>query len=431
MKQIWKQRYQIMEVSGNGGNGRVYKVWDLHLEKEWAMKILEGKNRCFLRDGEENIDELQVLKKLSHSNFPRIVDAFEEDGRKILIMDYVRGVTLEDILKKGPMKETEILLILHQLCEAILYLHHQTPVLLYLDLKPANIMVEETGIVKLVDMGSVTVKGTKGSISGSFGFASPEQIRVQKEGSVLNEQSDIFSLGMVLYSMAAGECNRIPVVEANSRFGISIGKKRPKASVFLERVLEKCTRGVPDRRYTSIREVKKELEHWEKGIKKRNITRGATWWYARREKKRWYQEKSIFCTEGKHSFYIAKKIMILAFFLLCLSSATMLKAEEKQKFKKENGQFQQHIKDSYVKKQKHSEIKEEKTEITEDLTVFIRDKKFRKVLVKKGCAYVTNTGILLEVPQEAMGEEGCRITVECEEECGKKKRFWIECVYAK
>lgn len=403
MKKIWKQRYQIMEEAGKGGNGKVYKVWDLHLEKQWAMKILEDNSTSFFlmeKKGEE-VNELQVLKKISHINFPRIVDAFEEDDRKILIMDYVKGVTLEEMIKKGPMKESEILKILKQVCDALLYLHQNSPALLFLDLKPSNIIVEEGGMVKLVDMGSVSAKGEKGLISGSFGFASPEQIRIRKDGMGLNEQSDIFSFGMVLYAMVAGTCSRMPIVEADSRFGIFIRKNYPNVSVHLEKIMEKCTRGKRDKRYPGMREVKKELEQWESALRKKKTVFGRSLSYGNMEKKRWYQEKSIFCTEGKHSFYIAKKVLLLGICVLCLSPGLVIEAA------------------------KNEEAKEQK------LKVFIRDEKYRKVLVKEGCAYETGSGILLEIPWESIEGETCRLVVECEDEGKGKKCFFIDCIYKK
>lgn len=424
MKQIWRQRYQILEEAGKGGNGRVYKVWDLHLEKEWAMKILEGNSLGFSMFGEEGmIDELQVLKRISHSNFPRVVDAFEEDDRKVLIMDYIKGVTLEEIIQKGPMKEKEILTILQQVCEAILYLHHQTPVLLFLDLKPSNIIVEETGMVKLVDVGSVIIKGSRGNISGSFGFASPEQIRIQKEGVQLSEQSDIFSFGMVLYAMTVGDDRRMPIVEAGSRFGIFIRKKKPQVSSYLERILEKCTRGVWQRRYGSMREVQKELEQWEKGLKKKKVWIREPFFYRYGERKRWYQEKSIFCTEGRHSFYIAKKILVLVLCLLCICPGMVTQAGKKQ----ELGEIKERVAETVTE----SLLAREEEENPEELTVFIRDKKYRKVLVKKGCAYEVDTGVFLEIPREAIEGKKCRIVVECEDEGEKKKYFSIECICAK
>lgn len=309
MRQIWKQRYQVIEELGKGGFGNVYKVWDLHLEKEWAMKILEERMPCD-RFGEKDEfgNEWQVLKRISHPNFPRIVDSFEEEEKSILIMDYIQGITLDVMIAKGPIREEEIVFIMSQVCEAILYLHQNTPTLLYLDLKPSNIIVEENRNVKLVDLGSVSVKGQRSSISGSFGYASPEQVAVRRNGIDLTEQSDIFSFGMVLYAMAVGNSSRLPILEAKSRYGVFVRKDNPFLSIPLERIIEKCTRGNSNRRYKSMREVSKELENWEKYLKKKQ-----KFWLSflsgRIDKKSlWYQEKSIFCTEGRHSLYIAKKI---------------------------------------------------------------------------------------------------------------------------
>lgn len=399
MRKIWKQRYQIIREAGKGGNGKVYKVWDIHLEKEWAMKVLDDKEgRGSLRHGAGNVmDELAALKRISHPNFPRIVDAFEEEGRSVLIMDYIRGITLKEVIDKGPVKEEEMVLILLQICDAILYLHQNNPVLLYLDLKPSNIIIEENRNLKLVDLGSVCIKGIGGKISGSFGYASPEQVRLKQEGIYLTEQSDIFSFGMILYAMATGSSTRLPVMEAKSRHGVFVRKENPFLSGPLEKIIEKCTRGNCSRRYGSMREVKRDLELWEKYLKKRKKGFVFPINLPISRKQLWYQEKSIFCTEGRHSFYIAKKILVLLLCVLCLVPAKVSLAGESN----------------------------------QEMSVIIRDYKFRKVLVKKGCAYETNSNILLEIPWEEIEGKKCQIVVECQDESQKKKRFCIQCIYAK
>lgn len=420
MRKIWKQRYQIVEEVGKGGNGKVYKVWDIHLEKEWAMKILEEKVNGSINSGDKaDMDELTALKRISHPNFPRIVDAFEEEGRNILIMDYIHGITLEEVIGKGPVREEEMVWILLQICDAILYLHQNNPVLLYLDLKPSNIMIEESRIVKLVDLGSVSIKGKRGKISGSFGYASPEQIKVQREGICLTEQSDIFSLGMVLYAMATGSSTKLPVMEAKSRHGVFIRRENPFLSIPLEKIIEKCTRGNCNRRYGSLREVKKDLEIWEKYLNKKKH------WYVPRislpmaRKQFWYQEKSIFCTEGKHSFYIAKKILAFLLCVWCLVPGKDILAGEK------SGEFHQ--------EEKMIEVlnKDEVLHDFEKLEVIIRDFKLRKVLVKEGCAYETSSNILLEIPWEEIEGEECQIVMECKDGGREKKRFYLECIYVK
>lgn len=427
MRKIWKHRYQVIEEAGRGGRGKVYKVWDLHLEKEWAMKVLE--ERIFqLESGLEceRNQELQALKSISHGNFPRIVDAFEEEGKSILIMDYIRGITLESMISKGPMEEEEMAFIMLQVCESILYLHQNTPTLLYLDLKPSNIIIEENKTVKLVDLGSVSVKGKGGSISGSFGYASPEQVKVRQKGVHLTEQSDIFSFGMVLYAMAVGNSSRLPMIDEKSRYGVLARRRNPFLSISLEKIIEKCTRGNCTRRYGSMREVKSDLKHWEASLKKKKFCL-PVFSFRRSGKTFWYQEKSIFCTEGKHSLYIAKKILIWLISVLCLMPQTVTLAESKSIMNyNEEERNEQALKPEDFG-QGNGQDKMQNSE--EKLKVIIRDSKLRKVLVKTGCAYETNANMLLEIPWEEVEGGQCRIMVECEDKSRKKKRFYIECVY--
>lgn len=378
MKKLWKQRYQILEKLGQGGGGSVYKVQDINLDKIWALKFIETRER-YQRSGKE---EWEICKRISHINFPRIVDAFEEDGKYAIVMDWIKGVTLEEIIDRGPIEEKQMIFIAKQLCEALHYLHLQSPTLLYLDLKPANIMVEEGGSVKLIDMGSVLVKGKREIISGTFGYASPEQISNNQEED-LSERSDVFSFGMVLYAMLKGNCKRLPVIDRKSKRGVRVGEINPKISIQVEKIIEKCTRGNPEKRYFSMREVKREVEQWEKKSGKR-VTR--IFRVVKKKDAQWYQEKSIVCTEGKHSFYIAKRLMILAFFLL-----TILVPKKK-------------------------------------LHVVLRDQEMRKVLVKQGCAYETSSNLLLEIPWEEIEGENCRIVVECKDQGVVKKRFHVDCV---
>ena len=381
MKKIWKQRYEIIQKLGQGGSGSVYKVRDIHLEKIWALKFIENRDINY-KSGKE---EWEICKKVAHPNFPRVVDAFEEDGKYAIVMDLIKGVTLEEMIQRGPIEEKQMVFLAKQICEALHYLHLQSPVLLYLDLKPANIMVEENGGVKLIDLGSVLIKGEREMVSGTFGFASPEQINGNQEREVLNEQSDIFSFGMVLYAMVKGNSKRLPVIDNNSKRGVWLGEKNPKLSAVIEKIIEKCTRGERERRYFSMREVKRELERWEKNCGKRfwGVSR-----YFRKRDFQWYQEKSILCTEGKHSFYIAKRLMIFVFFLLAF----------------------------LLPKKK--------------LNVVLRDQEMRKVLVKHGCAYETSSNLLLEIPWEEIEGENCRIIVECKDRGVAKKRFYIDCVLA-
>ena len=400
MKQIWKNRYQIIEKLGQGGTGQVYQVWDLHLEKEWAMKILEADCR----------EEVQILKKLSNSYFPRIVDVFEEDEKYVLVMDCIHGITLEEMLRKGALKEEKVIQIGKQIAEAVSYLHQYQPVLLYLDLKPANIMLQEDGTVKLIDFGSVKVKGKGKDISGTFGFASPEQIKLQKEGRNLKEQSDIFSFGMVLFSMITGKMDKLPLMEEGRKTGFYVRTYNPFISGKLEQIVEKCTRGNPEKRYTSMRDIRQALESWEKKYlgkrKKGGFIRKRRFCLWDREE--WHQEKSILYTQGKASLYIAGRMLSIFLSMLFVWQSSSYFVSEMFVFAKEKERFIEQIKQ-------------------EELEVILRDSKMRKVLVKKGCAYETKESVLLEIPWEEVGSNMCEITVICEVEEGIQRDFQISC----
>lgn len=396
MKKIWKQRYQIMEMVGKGGNGSVYKVWDLHLEKEWVMKLLGGK---------DTDAEYKMLKKLSHPNLVRIVDAFEEEESQVIVMDYIRGVTLEEVIQKGPMEKSVILRIGEQICDALLYLHQSTPTLLYLDLKPSNILLEENGSVKLVDFGSMAVKGKSQRVSGTYGFASPEQLRVRREGRELNEQSDVFSFGMVLYAMTTGNCQRMPMVEEKNPCGILLKRKPGESRELLYQIIEKCTRGNRQKRYFGMREVKRDLELWKAG--KKGKWKLSAWFRNRTGRYGfWVQEKSIFCSLGRHSFYIAKRMFVLLAAVTALLPVRVQGAEVKGM-------------------QTHRETEEKA------LHAILRDKNLRKVLLKEGCAYQTADGILIEIPWEEIEGKQCELEIFCKDEGEEEKRFFVKCIYKK
>jgi len=418
-----------MEELGKGGTGQVYRVWDLHLGKEWAMKEME----------EDSNREVEMLKQLSGRAFPRIVDAFTEEGKNLLIMDYLKGITVEEVLKRGPLEEKKVIKLAKQVAQAILSLHERTPVLLYMDLKPSNLILEEEGEVKLVDLGSVMVKGRSLQVSGTFGFASPEQVYVQQGGRLLDERSDIFSFGMLLFSMITGRVDRMPIIDKKSRYGVFVRRYNPLVSPALERIIEKCTRGVAERRYSSIRDVYQQLELWEKKLNKRK--RKAVYESYGKPflqpllQREWQQEKSILCTQGKPVLYIAGRnmlVFILLIFILSLGSSPAIHslAQEKREvginvLMEEGG-----------KKRLSYGITESEKEILphsmtegrqEEFRVIVRDREKRKILVKEGGIFETKDNLFFEIPWEEIEADNCEITIVCQEKKGGIKRFHLQC----
>ncbi len=206
-----RQRYIILERIGSGGFGAVYKVADIQLGRR-VMAIKEmSQNHMDARARNDAIEafkrEALILAGLTHPNLPRIYEQFYEDGRWYLVMDYIAGETLEQLVNKQggiPLPMERVLNIAIQLCSVLEYLHSRQPPIIFRDLKPGNVMITDTGQVYLVDFGIARhfkpgqMKDT--TTLGSLGYAAPEQYgRAQT-----TVQSDIYSLGATLHQLLSG-----------------------------------------------------------------------------------------------------------------------------------------------------------------------------------------------------------------------------------
>ena len=187
--------YKIVREIGRGGTSSVFLCTDSHIGKEWAMKLVspeKGNTGSFT-------SEIETLKSLDYYMFPRITDAFRMEGRIAIITDYIEGENLESYLKReGPISESRALEYFRELLKALMYLHNRDPGILYLDMKPSNIMITKTGELRLIDFGIASSVLTKGHCYGSPGYAAPEQY---EKGRILTPKADVYALGMTLYSM--------------------------------------------------------------------------------------------------------------------------------------------------------------------------------------------------------------------------------------
>lgn len=201
------KRYEIIEKVGEGGMGLVYRAKDRLLKRFVAVKILKPE----LTENEEFINKFRKESlssaSLSHPNIVNIYDVGVEDGIYYIVMEYVNGKTLKEIIReKAPMPYIQILNISRQICLALDHAHSNS--IIHRDIKPQNILITNDGIVKVADFGiarassSATLTNT-GSVLGSAYYISPEQAR----GSFTDNKTDIYSLGVVMYEMATG---RVP-----------------------------------------------------------------------------------------------------------------------------------------------------------------------------------------------------------------------------
>ncbi|WP_187273883.1 serine/threonine-protein kinase [Paenibacillus sp. N3.4] len=198
-------RYQVESLLGQGGMGNVYLAEDLKLKgKKWAVK------EClpYEDDVASFMEEAEMLACLQHPQLPQLVDYFTTDeGIGFLVMDYIHGPTLQDMFdaQRTVLSVNEIVHIALQLCDLFHYLHtFQPQPIIYRDLKPSNVMINENDQVRLIDFG-VARHYTQGKQSdtmqmGTIGFAAPEQFL----GFQTDERSDLYTLGANLYYLLSG-----------------------------------------------------------------------------------------------------------------------------------------------------------------------------------------------------------------------------------
>jgi eukaryotic-like serine/threonine-protein kinase len=195
--------FQILDVLGAGGMGRVYKVQNVFSERIEAMKVLLPN----LISDPELLDrfmrEIKVQASLKHNNIAALYGATRIDNQLVMLMEYIEGETLEKYMSKGPVPLTRGLDYIMQVLSALAYAHQLGVV--HRDIKPANMMLTPGGVVKLMDFGIARMKADRrltqtGRTVGSLYYMSPEQIN----GGELDARSDLYSLGVSLYEVVTG-----------------------------------------------------------------------------------------------------------------------------------------------------------------------------------------------------------------------------------
>ena len=241
-------RYRIEKELGRGGEAVVYLATDLHLGKRWALKAVRNK---------EAEGETELMKRLDHPSLPRIVDILEKDSVRILIMDYVEGETLAELLKRaGPFREEAVREWMYRLAGVLEYLHGQTPPIIYRDMKPANVIRKPDGSLILLDLGIAREykndREQDTAVLGTRGYAPPEQY-----GNAQTDiRSDIYSLGMTAAELLTGiPPDRDPYLYRTHPFR----KILPEVSEDFERILNRCLAFSPRDRYGSCRELMLDL----------------------------------------------------------------------------------------------------------------------------------------------------------------------------
>lgn len=184
-------KYYLIEKLGQGGFGEVYLAVDERLGRRWAVKYLPGAKQ-------EDIREAALMKELHYPTIPSVVDLYEMQDGCYLVMDFLQGQTLAEMLAEGyTFAEQEIWKIGISLAGTMEYLHGLSPAVFYRDLKPDNIMITKDGQIKLIDFGIASYEfeqeRRRECFAGTKGYAAPEQF-----GGTCDERTDIYGIGMTL-----------------------------------------------------------------------------------------------------------------------------------------------------------------------------------------------------------------------------------------
>jgi TolB-like protein/predicted Ser/Thr protein kinase len=265
-------KYKIIEEIGHGGMGIVYKAEDIKLRRSVALKFLPHHLLDSPELRQRFLIEAQAAAALSHPNICVIHEVGEEEDRSFIAMEYVEGETLRDKTRRGPLKTEEALDITIQVAAGLGEAHHKG--IIHRDIKSANIMVTETGQAKVMDFGLAKLRGgssiTKSQTTlGTVAYMSPEQAR----GGELDQRTDIWSLGVVLYELLTGKLPFRGDHDQTVIYSIlhdkpeALKKARPGTAPELESIVAKALAKKPADRYQTMEEFRKDLGAVAEGLK--------------------------------------------------------------------------------------------------------------------------------------------------------------------
>ena len=253
-------KYKILNEIGRGGMSTVYLAINEKANKPWAVKEVR-KNGISNRElvKQSLMVEINLLKKLKHKGLPSIVDIIDQQDNYLIVMDYIEGITLENIMQEeGVQPQEKVVDWAIQLCDVLQYLHTRKPAIIYRDMKPSNIMLRSDGSVVLIDFGTARefkerhVEDT--TCLGTQGYAAPEQFGGMGQ---TDERTDIYSLGATMYRLVTGHNPSEPPYEM-----YPITHWNPRLSTGLEGIIAKCTSKDPKSWCQSVQEVRYALEHY-------------------------------------------------------------------------------------------------------------------------------------------------------------------------
>ncbi|MBV8843395.1 MAG: protein kinase [Bryobacterales bacterium] len=272
--------YRIVGKVGEGGMGAVYKALDTRLGRHVALKTISVAKPLTEQRRLRLIREAKTACSLNHPNIVTIYDVLTHDGQFYIAMEFVEGITLKDLLRKGiPLPKT--VRYATQIAGALAKTHASG--IIHRDLKPSNIMITPDDQVKLLDFGLAKLTESRresysdetatlgltqdGMILGTVGYMSPEQA----QASHVDARSDVFSFGLLLYEMLTGQRAFQKATQVSSLVALMHEEPVPlhdltiECPLELEAIVERCLQKIPDRRYQTMLEVRHALDPIDSG----------------------------------------------------------------------------------------------------------------------------------------------------------------------
>lgn len=254
---IIENTYRITAMLGKGVLGTVFLAEHIRTKKKWTIKCFDKKHKDIAHISKRTLVETGILNNMSHPGLPTIADILETSDMLFVVMDYIEGTPLSSIIANhGAQPESTVIEWFKQLCSTMNYLHSRQPAVIHNDIHPQNIMLRPDGKLIMIDFGSsfeLAGSGEDTLLLGTTFFAAPE-----KYNGVVDTRTDIYALGMTMYSLLTGHDPSKPPYTLSSLREIS-----PNVSLGLESIIEKCLERNPDDRYQKIDEILYELDNIE------------------------------------------------------------------------------------------------------------------------------------------------------------------------
>ncbi len=263
---VLSDRYELEELVGSGGMSSVYRAHDRLLDRKVALKVLHEQYTGDAEHVGRFRHEARAVATLSHPNIVTVIDRGEHDGRQFIVLEYVDGENLKELIRRGPVPVATAVEVAIQISQGLAFAHQQG--LVHRDVKPQNVLLDGDGQAKVTDFGiarSLDVQHgmtQTGTVLGTSDYIAPEQAQGQR----VDEHTDVYSLGVVLYELLAGEVpfpgeNFVAVAMRHiNEPPPAIRDKRPDVSPRLEAAVQKAMAKEARDRFSSMSDFRRELE---------------------------------------------------------------------------------------------------------------------------------------------------------------------------